>query len=114
MDEQLKKQVFDQIQDCLASLVGGSGHLVSYSMSWETFKITRNDLLAGDLTKYFFEADAYRESEFVVYDDNHQPETEHLAGSIVLDKYLKPSSDKRGRIMIEPWICFNPTMEQES
>ncbi len=113
VDKQLKKQVFKQIQVCLATLVGGSGHLSSYSMRFDTFEITNMESNEAGLTKFFFEADAYRESEFTVYDDNHQPDTQHIAGNITLDRRLGLVKDKTGRIMLEPWDCVDQTTKRQ-
>ena len=66
MNEQLEKQIFKQIQGCLASLAGGSGHLASYSMNRGTFKIIRTIELPGSLTKYFFEA--YASGKYILGD----------------------------------------------
>jgi len=105
MDKHIKQEVFRQVQKCMMSLAGGSGHLASYSILSSTFKITGIEKIEGNLRKYSFEVQGYRESEFTVYDDAHPSETEHLSGSIVLDKDLQRARDEKGRVMLEPWTC---------
>jgi hypothetical protein len=105
MDKNIKQDVFRQVQKCMMSLVGGSGHLTSYSILSSTFKITGIEEIQGDLKKYSFEVKGYRESEFTVYDDAHPSEADHLSGSIVLDKVLQLARDEKGRVMLEPWTC---------
>lgn len=89
------------------SLAGGSGHPAGYSMLLDTFEITEVEKLEKGSRKYYFRADAYRESEFTVYDEHHLPRAERISGSIVLDKDLKLVRDKKGRVMLEPWNCID-------
>ena len=89
------------------SLVGDSGHLAGYSILLDTFEITEVEELNKESKKYCFSAEAYRESEFTVYDEHHQPGAECISGSIVLDKDLKLVRDDNGRVMLEPWICID-------
>ena len=105
MDEKVKQEVFQQIQKCMMSLVGGSGHLASYKILPCTFNITKIEDIQGNLKKYSFEVKGYRESEFTVYDDAHPLEAEHISGSIVLDKDLQLARDEKGRVLFEPWTC---------
>jgi hypothetical protein len=104
-NENTRTKVFQQVQRCLMSLVGGSGHLAGYSMLLDTFEITKVEELNKERKKYYFSADAYRESEFTVYYEHHQSGAECISGSIVLDKDLKPVRDNNGRIMLQPWSC---------
>ena len=105
MDEEIKERVFSQIQLCMMTLVGGSGHLASYSLVPDTFHITGVEQLERGFMKYYFSAEAYYESEFTVYDENHQPKSESISGSIVLDKDFRLVRDEKGRVMLEPWNC---------
>ena len=107
MDKEIEEKVFQQVQRCMMSLVGGSGHLASYSMLRDTFNITRVEELEEGRKKYCFNAEAYRESEFTVCDEQHQPKAKRISGSIVLDKELELVKDKDGRIMLEPWTCID-------
>jgi len=100
-------KIFQQVRRCLMSLVSGSGHLAGYSMLPDTFEITEVEELNKERKKYYFSANAYRESEFTVYDEHHQPGAECISGSIVLDKDLKLVRDDKGRVMLEPWICLD-------
>jgi len=107
MYRKAKQEVLGQVQKCMMSLVGGSGHLASFDILPDTFEITKIEDIQDNLKKYTFKAKGYRESEFTVYDDSHTQEIENISGSIVLDKDLQLVRDEKGRIMIEPWNCSN-------
>lgn len=107
MKKEIQTKVLQQVQVCMRSLVGGSGHLASYDILPDTFSITKIEELEGATKKYSFEAQGYRESEFTVYDDVHLPEAEHIAGSIVLDKDQQVARDERGRVIFAPWTCID-------
>ncbi len=103
MDEETVKKVFRRVQLCLMSLVGESGHSVSYSVVPDTFKISKVEDLSRGFRKYYFTADAYRESDLTVHDEDYRPEREGITGSVVLDKNFGLVRDDKGNIMIEPW-----------
>ena len=109
--EELRK-VFQQIQSCLENVVGGSGHLASFSMLPDTFKVIKTEPHGDKGTKYYFKAKAYRESEFTVYEEGKRPEPEELNGSIVLDKDHALVKDESGQVLLEPWKCMQPIVRQ--
>ena len=109
---EILRKVFPKVQSCLESLVSGSGHLVSYSLLPHTFSISKAEKFGENCTKYFFSTQAYRESEFTVYDDTHKPEPEDLSGSIVLDEHFNIMRDDNGKVLLEPWTCNKPIEHQ--
>lgn len=113
MDREVLIKVFNQVQRCMVSLTSGSGHLVSYSVVPDTFKITKEESGENE-TRYFFTARAFRESEFTVYDDTSLSVTEVISGSIVLDNSFNLVRDEQGRIMLEPWTCIKAPIQTQS
>lgn len=103
MDEEIKKEVSKKIQYCLERLVGGSGHLASYSIIQETFTITKIEDMDGESKRFYFKAEAFYESEFTVYSDENKPNPKVISGSIVLDKDYGFVRDSKGRVILEPW-----------
>ena len=112
MDREKLIRVYDQVQRCMISLVGGSGHLASYSLLPDSFKVTEEEKTEHG-TKYHFTAKAYRESEFTVYDENNPQKPDSISGSIVLDDSFNPVRDKSGKIMLEPWDCVQIPMQKQ-
>ena len=112
MDRELLVKVFDQLQRCMVSLASGSGHLVSYSLLPDSFKITKKEQ-AEQGNMYYFTAKAFRESEFTVHEDATPQEPEVISGSIVLDDSFNLVRDEKGRIMLEPWECVKIPMQKQ-
>lgn len=112
MDREILVKVFDQVQRCMVSLAGGSGHLASYSLLPDSFKITKKEQVEQG-NKYHFTAKAFCESEFTVYDENSPQEPDIISGSIVLDESFNLVRDKQGRIMLEPWDCVQIPMQKQ-
>lgn len=110
MSSQTTNRVFQQLGRCMNALVGGSGHMAGYSLSPETFQIVKVEELGGGLTKYHFTARASYESEFTVYngDERDEEHTHIVSGSIALDSDFGLVRDESGRVMLEPWNCFDP------
>jgi hypothetical protein len=106
--EEALRLVFDQLQRCLNGLVGGSGHLASYTMRRSTFRITKTEKLGGGETRYFFTAHALLESEFTTYSSEREPDWEEIGGSIVLDENFDLTRDEEGKIKLDPWNCIDP------
>jgi hypothetical protein len=102
------RKVFQQIQNCLENVVGGSNHLACFSMIPDTFKITRVEPFGNNAQEYHFTAKAYLESEFTVYEEGQKPESHEISGSIVLDKHLALVRDDKGQVMLKPWKCMQP------
>ena len=113
MDREILVKVFDRVQSCMVSLTSGSGHLASYSLLPDSFKITKEEQVEQG-NKYHFSAKAFRESEFTVYDDTAPQEPEVISGSIVLDHSFNVVCDDKGRIMLEPWTCVKIPMQKQS
>jgi hypothetical protein len=105
--EELRK-VYQQVQNCLENVVGGSGHLASFSMIPDTFKIIKTEPVGDQGTRYYFSAKAFRESEFTVYEEGKKPESEAISGSIVLDSDLALVRNENGQVLLEPWKCMQP------
>jgi len=105
-------KVFDQVQRCMVSLTGGSGHLASYSLLPDSFRITKEEK-SDKGNKYYFTAKAFRESEFTVHDVSTSQKPEEISGSIVLDDSFNLVSDENGRIMLEPWTCVQIPMQKQ-
>ncbi len=103
MNEKIKKEVFKKVQHCLESLVGGSGHLASYSVIRETFTITKIEDADGEYKRFYFNTRAFYESEFTVYSGENKPTPHAISGSIVLDGDYELVRNSRGRVMLEPW-----------
>lgn len=99
--------VFDRVQTCLATLVGGSGHLASYHLRREPFEITGRRELDDGFTAYEFAVDGIRVSEFTGPDDDST--VERLTGRVVLDADDFLALDDDGRVRIEPWRVLDPT-----
>ncbi len=112
MDREILVKVFDQVQRCMVSLASGSGHLVSYSLLPDSFKITKKEQVE-QRNKYYFTAKAFRESEFTVYEDATPQEPEVISGSVVLDDSFNLVRDEKGRIMLEPWECVKIPMQKQ-
>ena len=115
-DDQIEK-VRKQVLHCLDSLGGGSGHLAAYTMDSNTFHIVQVENMGESKTKYSFEATAYYESEFMVYEEDGGdsddpfscPRAEHIEGYIVLDKAYNLARDENGKAMFGPWHYVDPT-----
>lgn len=100
-------RVFERVRECMRSLVGGSGHLGSYSLDRETFRITAARALDGGLTEYDFVVRGSLEDEFTVYDEaTPPPREEELRGTIVLDASFGLTRDDAGRVRLRPWTVF--------
>jgi hypothetical protein len=112
MDRETIVKIFDQVQRCMVSLVGKSGHLASYSMIPDSFKITKQEKVEQG-NRFYFTARAFLETEFTVYDDTSKPLPELISGSIVLDQTLNIVRDDQGKIMLEPWDCFEMPMREQ-
>lgn len=112
MDKEVLVKIYDQVQRCMVSLVGGSGHLTSYSILPDSFSITNEEKIQQG-TRYHFTARAFRESEFTVYGGDNPREPENIAGSIVLDDTYDIVRDGNGRIMLEPWNCVQVPMRKQ-
>jgi len=112
MDRDVLVKVFDQVQRCMVSLAGGSGHLASYSLLPDSFKVTKQEKNEQGI-KYYFTAKAFRESEFTVYDEDTPHVPEVISGSIVLDASFNIVRDQKGRIMLEPWECVKTPMQKQ-
>ncbi len=108
MEEKLKIKIFDKIQKCLNNLVGSNGHLASYSMDKNCFKITDIRKLNENETQYSFSVNAYYESEFAVYSEDEPALQYPIDGKIVLDNNLDYVREKSGNIKLEPWKCIDP------
>jgi hypothetical protein len=106
------KKIFDRVQECMEMLVGGSGHVCSYRLVLDTFKINREEDISDTTTKYHFSVQGYRESEFTVYDEDSQPEPETLEGSITLDMNYDLVRDEQGDVLLEPWKSIVPVSKQ--
>lgn len=113
MDREVLIKVFDQVQKSMVSLASSSGHLVSYSLVPDTFKITKEESGENE-TRYYFTARAFRESEFTVYDNTSPSVSEVISGSLVLDNSFDLVRDEQGRIMLEPWTCIETPMQTQS
>ena len=112
MDREVLIKVFDQVQKSMVSLASGSGHLASYSLLPDSFKITKKEQIEQG-NKYHFTAKAFRETEFTVYEDATPQEPEVISGSIVLDDSFNLVRDEKGRIMLEPWECVKIPMQKQ-
>ena len=114
--EQVEK-VRRQVSHCLDSLGGSSGHLAAYTMDSDTFRITQIEDMGGGRNKYSFEADAYYESEFMVYEEDGGTSDdpfsgspiEHIAGYVVLDDGYDLVRDESGKVMFGPWNYVGPS-----
>lgn len=105
-----QRVVFDRVRRCLEQVGGGSGHLASYHLDPETFVITARDQLGADEIEYAFTVEGYRLGEFETADDSSQPSSvpdheaaERLEGTIVLDADGDFTTDRDGRVRIDPW-----------
>jgi len=112
MDVEDLRKIFQQIQNCLENVMGGSGHLASFSMIPDTFKILQVEPYGDTAQKYHFSAKAYRESEFTVHEENEKPVPEEITGSIVLDDQLALIRDDNGEVLLAPWKCVKPIERQ--
>lgn len=106
------RKVFQQIQNCLENVVGGSGHLASLSMIPDTFQITKVEPYKNNAQKYHFTAKAFRESEFTVYEEGQKPVPDSISGSIVLDDQFALVRDDDGQVLLAPWKCMAPIERQ--
>lgn len=103
----MTRRVFERVRHCMSSLVGGSGHLGSYSIDADDFEIVRASALGAGLTEYEFVTSGSLESEFTVHDDDHpSAPPERLRGTIVLDVRFELTRDAAGRVRLHPWTVF--------
>ncbi|MBN2619970.1 hypothetical protein JXB22_02680 [candidate division WOR-3 bacterium] len=103
------RKIFQQLQNCLENVVGGSGHLACYSMIPDTFKITKVEPSSKNAQEYYFTAQAYLESE---HEEGQKPESHEISGSIVLDEQFSLVRDDEGQVMLKPWKCMQPLERQ--
>jgi hypothetical protein len=108
VDRSTEERVFRQVSRCLDVLVGGSGHLASYSARPGTFHIERVELLPRQRMRYHFRVQASRVSEFTVFSEDNPPGVDELCGSIVLDADFGLVRGADGRVLLEPWTCLDP------
>ena len=112
MDRGVLVKIFDQVQRCMVSLAGGSGHLTSYSILPDSFKVIKKEKIEQGM-RYHFSAKAFRESEFTVYGDDSPQEPDSISGSIVLDDTYDIVRDENGKVMLEPWDCVQIPMQKQ-
>ena len=110
VDDATRRQVFQQVQRCMESLVGGSGHLAAYTISLDSFEITGVEALESGLTAFDFVTQGARESEFTIGKEGAgPPKLELLQGRIVLDQGFGLTRDETGRVRLFPWTCVDLT-----
>jgi hypothetical protein len=105
--EEKKKKIFKKLRILFGSLVSGSGHLASYTLDYNTFRITGTEDISGN-TKYSFTVNGFYLSEFTEYTEDTEEISETLNGSIILDKDLEYTRDDSGNIALSPWKCLDP------
>lgn len=109
MSEDIGDKVRRQVQRCLESAIGGSGHLAAVYLDAESFQLKASRALGGGLTEYSFSAAAFYETELEICEsDGAAPAGTPVAGSIVLDADLQLARDEQGRARIAPWRCLDP------
>lgn len=132
------RAVWQKVQACMNNLVGGSGHLGSYTLDAASFAVTAAQPAGYGLTAYTFTVRGTADTEFsgggaaglpeprslaehldwltngvpcaalAVMHAGAAPET--LAGTIVLDDRGELTRDEQGRIRIAPWRCLDPAL----
>ena len=107
-ENEILSRVFQKVSACLGSLVGSSGHMATYSVSMDSFRIVATEQLADGLRRHEFAAEALYESEFTVYSEDHQPEFQKITGHIVLDRDYNLTRDEKGSVRFGPWNCIDP------
>lgn len=100
--DEVEEAVFERVRDCMNCLVGGSGHLSSYTLDRDTFEITETDDIGDGRIRYAFRVAGSLLSEFAQY-----PE-ETLTGAIVLDEEYELTFDERGRVRLSPYTVVHP------
>lgn len=105
-DDEVERAVFTRVRECLGRLVGSSGHLSSYEVSRDDFRLTGTEPLDDELVRYEFSAQGRCQSEFATPPDGHAPET--VAGAIVLDEGYDLTFDDRARVRFSPYDVVHP------
>ena len=101
-------KVYKKVQKCFDSIIGRSGHLVSYIIKYNTFNITQTEKLENNNIKYYFSANVLFEFKFTIYNEDIELEVHPVNGSIILDKDFNYVRNEQGIIYLEPYRCLDP------